>query len=306
VSTGQETVYEIDSVPETFSQEDRENVLMVGDLHAMDPQPGERLPYIREVCDDLNRALEKYNSNKVVFNGDTGSADHLGAVLDYLDATEVVFLEGDEDRKRNEERDYIGWAETLEKDGEPFDTEVDYMLEDERVRLDEKIDLPGSYPVQVQHFPRECRESKDETGFEAFWFSDQELFDVFGYAVSPTLERNVQAAFHSHVHGYNTRVVGKTALTSLGPLGDAYVTDDEYLPESSIQAVSFGKNDFEIVHEDRETGEPQESQKFRRTKKGFRKVKSRGKDHLFPLQRFKKAELPPSYLHHLQSLNGGS
>jgi hypothetical protein len=130
VSTGQETVYELDSVPETFSQEGRENVLMVGDLHAMDPAPGDRLFYIQEVCEDINRALDRYSSDKVVFNGDSGSVEHLGAVMDYLEAEEVLFLEGDEDRKRNEERDYIGWAETLDSGKDvSFDTDVDYSLE---------------------------------------------------------------------------------------------------------------------------------------------------------------------------------
>lgn len=307
MNTEQETVYELDSVPEAFSQEGRENVLMVGDLHAMDPAPGDRLFYIQEVCEDINRALDRYSSEKVVFNGDSGSVEHLGTVLDYLKAEKVIFLEGDEDRKRNEERDYIGWAETLDSGKDvSFDTDVDYSLEGEHIRLDEHMDLPGSYPVHVQHFPQECQDSREETGFEAFWFSDHELYGLYGYAVSPTVEKNIQAAFHSHVHGYNARTMGKSAVTSLGALSDAYVTDDEFLPESSIQAVSFGRKDFEVVHEDRETGELQESQRFRETKKGFRKVDSRGKDHLSPLQRFEKAELPPSYLHHLQSLNGES
>lgn len=304
MSVEENTNYSLDSVPDTFHQKNRENVLMLGDLHAMDPKPGERLSYIQDVCEDMNRALEKYNSEKVVFNGDTGSVDHVGAVLDYLNAEEVIFLEGDEDRKRDEEMDYIGWAETLDRDEDAnFDTDIDYSLNGEHIRLDDHLDLPGSYPVHVQHFPRECKDSVDETGVEAFWFSDNELYDLFGYAKSPTVKGIVQAAFHNHVHGYNTRAIGNTEITSLGSLRRNYVTDDEYLPESSLQAVTFGEEDFEIVHEDRRTGELQESQKFRETKEGFIKVKSRGKDRLSPLQRFEWSELPPDYLHHLQKIN---
>lgn len=303
MSVADKVNYSLDSVPETFEQDDRENVLMLGDLHAMDPRPGERLSYIRNVCEDINRALDRYNSEKVVFNGDTGSADHIGAILDYLDAEEVIFVEGDEDRKRDEERDYVGWAEMLESEEDgSFDTEIDYSLSGEHICLDNEFDLPGSYPVHVQHFPRECRDSKDSTGFESFWFSDNQLYDLYGYAKSPTVKTSVQAAFHSHVHGYNTRGIGNSALVSLGSLRKNYVTDENFLPEASLQAVSFGEEDFEIVHEDRDSGELQESQKFRETKDGFVKVKSRGKDRLSPLQRFKWGELPPNYLHHLQSI----
>lgn len=299
--------YELNSVPDSFSQKDRENVLMLGDFHAMDPRPGERISYIREVCEDINRALERYNSEKIVFNGDTGSADHLGTILNYVEAEEVVFIEGDEDRKIDEEKDYVGWAEILDsREEEIFDTDVSYSLNGEHIRLDNQFDLPGKYPVHVQHFPRECSDSREQNGFESFWFSDNQLYDLYGYAKSPTVKNRVQAAFHSHVHGYNSREIGDTALISLGSLRNNYVTDSDFLPEASLQAVSFGSSDFEIVHEDRETRVLQESQKFRETKDGFRKVKSRGKDHLSPLQRFKWGELPADYLQHLQQIEQNS
>jgi hypothetical protein len=301
VGVQEDLIYGIDSVPSSFYREGSENVVMVGDLHAMDEKPSSRLKYVRDVADDLNDALERYNSDTIVFNGDTGSPDHLGTMLEELEAEQAIILEGDEDRKKDEERNYTGWARLLDRDtSDHFDTDVDYSLEGEHVRLDDMLDLPGRYPVQVQHYPGECRDSTEDLGFEASWFASQALRNVYGYDLSPTM-RMVQAAFHSHTHGYDAREVGNTALVSLGGLRDNYVTNGN-LPDNSVQAVSFMQNGFEVVHEGRESGEMQESQRFRETADGFKLVESRGKDALRPQERYEKDELPHSYLKELDRI----
>ena len=292
------TGYELTKIPETFYNNVRENVVLVGEAHVMDERPAERLDYVHELNNDLNKALETYNSDILVFNGDTGSSDHIGAILDGTDAERVIFLTGDEDRKVDLERNYIGWANMLEPGSDHFSTDIDYDLKGEHIRLDKEIDLPGDYPVHVQHFPESCEESEEELGFQTAWFSESSLYDLFKYDRSHTMDRVVQAAFHGHTHGYDARQVGLTGLVSLGGLRDNYVTNGN-LPKNSIQAVSFGKNDFEVVHQSR-NGELQESQKFKQTKDGFKLVESRGKDNLTPLERYVKDELPPNYLRHLQ------
>lgn len=294
----------LDEVPESFYTEGRENVVIVGDLHAMDERPAERLHYVREVVEDLNQALKDYNSDTIVFNGDTGSADHIGTSLEYLDADTVIFTTGDEDRKKDEERNYTGWANILDSEASShFDTDVDYRLRDEHIRLDEEINLPGHYPVHVQHFPTDCRESHDELGFEAEWFSGPEMKNIHAYAVSPTLQKVPQVGIHSHTHGYDARKIGLAALISLGGLRDNYVTNGN-LPENSLQAFTFGRHDFEVVHQGRKSGELQESQRFKETKNGFRLVESRGKDSLTPIERYEKDQLPPKYLRELQKAYG--
>lgn len=295
---GIQSRYEFTEVPDTFYDEARENAVLVAEPHVMDERPAERLDYIHELTQDLNRALDTYNSDTLIVDGDTGSSDHIGAILDGTDAERVIFLTGDEDRKVDRERNFIGWANMLEPGSDHFSTDVDYSLNGEHIRLDKEIELPGNYPVHIQHFPEDCPESEDELGFQTAWFSEPSLYDLFKYDRSHTMDKVVQAAFHGHTHGYDARQVGLTGLVSLGGLRNNYVTNGN-LPENSIQAVSFGKNDFEVVHESR-AGELQESQKFRQTKEGFKLVKSRGKDRLTPLERYEKNELPPGYLRHLQ------
>lgn len=290
--------YSLTEVPESFYEQARENVIVVGELHAMDEKPAERLDYVREVANDINKALEKYNSGKVVFNGDTGSADHVGLLLSELEADEAVFLTGDEDRKRDDERNYMGWAGILEPDSDHFSTDVEYGIKGEHVRLDREIKLPGDYPVHIQHFPEDCRESKEELGFQAAWFAEPDLYDLFKYDISPTMDNIVQVAIHGHTHGYDARQIGYTALISLGALRNNYVTNSN-LPENSLQAFSFGAEDFEVVHQSRK-GKLQESQRFKETKNGFKLVESHGKDSLTPLERYEKSELPPRYLKYLQ------
>lgn len=303
METKDRPVIPLNEVPDTFYEDGRENVVIVGDLHAMDEKPAERLNYVREVVEDLNQALKDYNSDTILFNGDTGSADHIGTALEYLDADTVIFTTGDEDRKRDEERNYTGWANILDREASNhFETGIDYMLRGEHIRLDNEKDLPGHYPVHVQHFPKECPESNEETGFEADWFSGPEMHEMYTYAVSPTLKKVPMAAIHSHTHGYDARQVGLTGLISLGGLRDSYVTNSN-LPENSLQAFSFGEDDFEVVHQGRESGKLQESQQFVKTKDGFKLVHSRGKDSLSTLQRYRKDQLPPKYLNELKKIS---
>ncbi len=301
-----DSVIPLDEVPDTFYEEGRENVVIVGDLHAMDEKPAERLHYVREVVEDLNEALERYNADTVVFNGDTGSADHIGTALEHLEADRAILTTGDEDRKVDAQRNYNGWANILDREAsDHFDTDIDYRLRGEHIRLDEEIELPGYYPVHIQHFPKDCSESHEELGFEADWFSGPEISDIYGYAISPTLQNVSMVAIHGHTHGYNARNVGLASLISLDGLRDSYVTDNE-LSKNGIQAFSFGENDFEVVHQERDSGELQETQRFKETRNGFKLVESRGKDFLTPIERFKKNELPPKYLNALQeSYNPG-
>ena len=294
-----EIFYDIEGVPDTFYEEARENVVMIGDVHVMDEKPAERLAYAREVAWDINEALEKYNSDTVVFNGDTGSPDHIGTILEELEAEKAVFVEGDEDRKKDPERNYNGWANLLDKESsDHFDTEVDYRLEDEHIRLDEIIDIPGYYPVHVQHFPEDCQDSEHELGFQAAWFANPLAYELDSYDVSPSMNEMPQVGVHSHNHGYDAQQIGKTGLISLPGGRDNYVTNGN-LPRNGLTAFSFGENDFEVIHQGRETGAIQESQRFKETKKGFKMIDSKGKAHFTPLDRYEKGELPPTYLQHL-------
>ncbi len=295
----EEILYEIEGVPDTFYEEARENVVLAGDVHVMDEKPAERLAYAREFAGDINEALDRYNADTVVFNGDTGSPDHIGTILEELEASQAIFIEGDEDRKKDKEINYNGWANLLEKEGaEHFDTDVDYRLEDEHMRLDEAIDLPGHYPVHVQHFPEDCQDSEHDLGFQATWFANPLAYELDAYDISSSMNEMPQVGIHSHNHGYDAQQIGKTALISLPGGRSNYVTNGN-LPENGLAAISFGKNDLEVVHQARETGVIQESQRFRETKKGFKMVDSKGKAHFTPLDRYEKGELPPKYLQHL-------
>ena len=95
----EEIFYEIEGVPDTFYNENRENIVLAGDVHVMDEKPAERLSYAREFARDINEALERYNSDTVVFNGHTGSPVHNGTLLEEIEASQAILVEGDEDRK---------------------------------------------------------------------------------------------------------------------------------------------------------------------------------------------------------------
>ena len=295
-------------MPGEFDLPDNYNILEISEIHAFEEfSDAESESYSREVAEQVNKYVNRYDVDEIHVIGDTGTFDDVYNFLYELEpGPEVVIVAGDEDKKRekpgNVGDDFTGFFSQINS-LQPFDVEIDYTIFDEG--FEREI---NGYSFQAAHHPKKNKreeslnhpDTRDDSFLEGLFSVERysndrtaetviynaektkkkpetpstteegnpELYEDVTVEAPPSLQ-GLDVAVYDHLHMPYPRTVGDTIVLGLGGRKNNHDTGPG-LPEESIHLTSLGENRLHHLHFDAGKDLIFEHQTFQETEKGLK------------------------------------